>query len=95
MATSYAWTIMMIIFIIGLLLIMVDVIKTYNQCPPEKVTYKYIPRTLREEQENPVPLHDIFYTMFNNPTTWVASVDFERRKKDIGEDINKYYLTQI
>jgi len=92
---NYAWTIMMIVLITGLLLVLVDIIRTYNQCPPNKTIYKYIPRTLREEQENPVPLNDIFYTMFNNPTTWVATVDIERRKRDIGEDINKYFLTQI
>ena len=43
---SSARTFMIIIFIIGLLLVMVDVIRTYNQCPPEKTIYKYIPSSL-------------------------------------------------
>ena len=84
-----------LLFIIGIILIIVDLAKTYNKCPPEKTVYRYIPRTFIEEQENPVPLDDIFYDMFNNPTPWVASVDVQRRKSDIAENINKYYLTQI
>jgi len=82
-------------FIIGLLLVMIAVVRAYNQCEPSKIIYRYIPRTFVEEQENPVPLDDIFYTMFNNPTPWVASVDIERKKNDIGENLNRYYVTQI
>jgi hypothetical protein len=74
---------------------MYDVIKIYNACPPQATVYRYIPRTFIEEQENPVPLDDIFYHMFNNPTPWVSSVDVERKKNDIGENLNRYYLTQI
>lgn len=87
--------IMQIIFIVGLLAIIVNLVKTYNPCPEQKVIYKYMPRTFVEEQENPIPLDDIFYSMFNSPTPWVASVDVERRKNDIGENLNKYYVTQI
>jgi hypothetical protein len=83
------------LFIIGLLLVMIAVVRAYNQCEPAKIIYRYIPRTFVEEQENPVPLDDIFYTMFNNPTPWVASVDIERKKNDIGENLNRYYVTQI
>lgn len=84
-----------VILFIGLFIVIIDLVRTYNRCPENKVIYRYIPRSFREEQENPVPLDDIFYTMFNNPTPWVASVDIERRKRDVGEDINKYYLSQI
>ena len=86
---------MQCIFIIGLLLAMISVVRAYNQCEPPKIIYRYIPRTFVEEQENPVPLDDIFYQMFNNPTPWVASVDIERKKNDIGENLNRYYITQI
>uniref|UniRef100_A0A6C0LTS3 Uncharacterized protein n=1 Tax=viral metagenome TaxID=1070528 RepID=A0A6C0LTS3_9ZZZZ len=87
--------IMQMIFIIGLIIIIIDVVKAYNKCPPQKIIYRYVPRTFLEDQENPVPLDDIFYTMFNNPTPWVASVDVERKKNDIGENLNRYYVTQI
>ena len=92
---GYLSIIMGIIFFIAIFMIMFDLIKLYNAPPPQKVIYRYVPRTFIEEQENPVPLDDIFYDMFNNPTPWVASVDVERKKYDIGENLNKYYLTQI
>lgn len=87
--------IMRIIFIIGLLLVLVAIVRAYTKCDPPKTVYRYVPRTFVEEQENPVPLDDIFYEMFNNPTPWVASVDVERKKNDIGENLNRYYVTQI
>jgi hypothetical protein len=87
--------IMQVVFFIGLLLVLIDLIRTYNAPPPQKVIYRYVPRTFIEEQENPVPLDDIFYDMFNNPTPWVASVDIERKKNDIGENLNRYYISQI
>jgi hypothetical protein len=87
--------IMQIIFCIGLILIIIDLTRIYNACPAPKTIYRYVPRTFIEEQENPVPMDDIFYDMFNNPTPWVASVDTERKKNDIGENLNRYYLTQI
>jgi hypothetical protein len=87
--------IMQSFFMIGLLLIIISIVREYNQCEPPQIIYRYIPRTFIEEQENPVPLDDIFYEMFNNPTPWVASVDIERKKNDIGENLNRYYVTQI
>jgi len=86
---------MKMLFIIGLVVIIISLVKAYNNCPPEKTVYRYIPRTFIEDQENPVPLDDIFYTMFNNPSPWIASVDVQRRKSDIAENLNKYYVTQI
>lgn len=87
--------IMQSFFMIGLLLIIISIVREYNQCEPPQIIYRYVPRTFIEEQENPVPLDDIFYEMFNNPTPWVASVDIERKKNDIGENLNRYYVTQI
>lgn len=87
--------IMQFLFIIGFCMIVIAVVQTYSQSPNPRVVYRYVPRTFIEDQENPVPLDDIFYTMFNNPTPWVASVDIARKRKDIGENLNKYYVTQI
>lgn len=87
--------VMKVVLIVGILLLVISLVIAYNRCPENKIVYRYIPRTFIEDQENPVPLDDIFYTMFNNPTPWVASVDVERRRNDIGENLNRYYLTQI
>jgi len=86
---------MQMIFFVGLIIVMISLVRTYNNCPPPQTVYRYLPRTFIEEQENPVPLDDIFYAMFNNPTPWVASVDIDRKKRDIGENLNRYYVSQI
>jgi hypothetical protein len=32
--------------------------------------------------------------MFNNPSSWIGTVDLEERKEDLEEDINKYFISQ-
>lgn len=87
--------IMMLIFLIGLILVTISLTKTYNRCEPTKTVYRYVPRTFIEDQENPIPLDDIFYDMFNNPSPYVASVDITRRRQDLGENLNKYYISAL
>ena len=54
-----------------------------------KIIYRYIPRTLKEELEDPIPVSDIFETMFSQPSPWVGSIrTYDRRKQ---EEINKYF----
>jgi len=86
---------MMVIFIFGLIFVGTDLIRTYNKCPENKIIYRYLPRSFVEDQENPVPLDDIFYGMFNNPTVWISSIDFDTLREDVGQDINRYYVSQI
>ena len=37
-----------------------------TQCP-EKIVYKYIPRSYAEELQEPVPIHEIYAQMFESP----------------------------
>ena len=87
--------IMILIFVIGIVLITISLTKMYNKCENTKTIYRYVPRTFIEDQENPIPLDDIFYSMFNNPSPYVASVDVTRRREDIGENLNKYYISAL
>jgi hypothetical protein len=75
--------IIVILVILATTFIIVDVTRTYNKCPPPTTKYHFIPRTFREEQENPVPLDDIFFDMFNNSTPWIGIVDMEDRKSEL------------
>lgn len=40
-----------------------------------RVEYKFIPRTFKEEQENPVRVSDVFSGMFSEPSPWVYNED--------------------
>ena len=62
----------MMIGMIGFVSIIVSITKAYNKCS-EKVEYRYIPRTFKEEQESPVGLFDIFGTMFTESSPWFGS----------------------
>lgn len=78
---------------VGIIFIIVELVRSHNQCPPQKVLYKYIPRTFEEEQNQPVYVSDIFKTMFTQPSPWVAETnDVDTRKR---EQINKYFITQM
>jgi len=77
--------ILFIFFIFGLILIIVDIVKTYNKCEPNKIVYRYVPRTFKEQQDNPVPLDDLFKVMFEQPTPFVLSFSVHDSKKDIND----------
>ena len=63
-----------------------------KQCPPEKIIYKYIPKTFDQEQDNPEYVSDIFKSMFRLEDQWRRNkVSYDSRKM---EDINKYFISQ-
>ena len=58
----------------------------------EKIIYRYIPRTLQEEQKEPIPPSEIFKNMFMEPSTWAKSINtYDRRKT---EELNRYFVSQ-
>lgn len=84
--------IMAIIIFIGILLITIAIVKNEQQCPQQQIIYRYIPRTFDEEQAEPVYASDIFRTMFEQQSPWVASItDLSARKR---EAVNNYFISQ-
>lgn len=78
---------------IGLVFIIMELTKVSTKCPPQKIVYKYIPRTLEEEEFEPAHVTDIFKTLFTQPSTWIGEVnDLDIRKR---EQINKYFISQM
>ena len=67
----YREAILLIIFI-GIILVVIDLSRTNMKCPNQKIIYKYIPRTLKEEEESPIYVSDIFNTMFSQPSPWIS-----------------------
>lgn len=48
-------------------------IKVLTMCPKPTIKYRYIPRTFKEEQDEPIPIKDVFDTMFAKPSPWMIS----------------------
>ncbi len=91
--------ILLLLLFIGTIFIVINITKIKTQRQTQlsqtspKVIYKYIPRTFEEEQEDPIPVSDVFETLFSQPSPWIASVrTFDRKKQ---EKINNYFVNQI
>ena len=65
--------IILVLFLIGVIFIIIELTKSYNECPAKKIEYRYLPKTFKEEQESPVPIDDIYGTMFAQASPWVGS----------------------
>jgi hypothetical protein len=79
---------------IGILFIIIGYVKTYEKCPPPRIEYRFVPRTFKEEQEQPVSVDEIFKDMFVKPTPWIGGfgeVYFPKREVDI----NRGFISQI
>ena len=64
-----------IMIIIIIILIGYEFVKynTLKQCPKPVIEYRYVPRSFKDEQEERVPIEDIFKKMFANPSPWMIS----------------------
>lgn len=88
-------TIINLLLIVGIMFIIVGLVGLFinhSSKKNTKIIYKYVPRTFWEEQESPIPVSDIFVTMFSEPSPWVSSIktyDIEKQEK-----INKYFISQ-
>ena len=66
---------LLLIIIIIIMLSLGEIIRlsTLNTCPKPYIEYRYVPRTFKEEQEEKVPLEDIFNKLFAYPSPWMIS----------------------
>jgi hypothetical protein len=85
--------ILIIILFIGILFVAVELAKEDKECPPNKVIYRFIPRTLDEELETPEYVSDVFRTMFSQPSPWIKSIDSMMLRKR--ENINQFFISQV
>ena len=90
----YKSVVLLIIFL-GILFVVVEIVRINAGLTdkPPTIIYRYIPRTFEEEQIDPIPVSDVFETMFSQPSPWVGSLQsYDRRKQ---EKINKYFVSQL
>ena len=82
----------LIIIFIGFMLMIINVVQHEQKCPEKTIEYRYIPKTLEEEQADPAYVSDIFKTMFSQQSPWIFSIqNFDRKKQ---EAVNKFFISQ-
>jgi hypothetical protein len=67
--------ILLFLIFMVIIIIIIEFVKlnTLTKCPKPIIEYKYVPRTFKEEQDEPVFIQDIFYNMFNKSSPWMLS----------------------
>lgn len=75
--------IILILFILAVILIVIDLTKMYYKCPKSEIEYRYVPRSFKEEQEEPVSMRDLFGKMFDKSSPWVNSFTESKDIKNI------------
>jgi hypothetical protein len=79
-----------LIFVIAIVFISIGMSRS-NDISNRKEIIRYIPRTLEEEQKEPVKVEKIFKSMFDQQAPWIGSFydgnAFERRELDKGRGL--------
>lgn len=70
MADTLLSTITSLLLLVGI--IIMYKLLTQKECK-DTITYKYLPRTFKEEQETPISVSEVFKDMFLKDTTRVRS----------------------
>jgi len=86
-------TLLIIFIFIAILSITISITRTETKCEPNQIIYRYIPRTLEEEMDDPAYISDIFKVMFTQPSPWINNIDNDMDRKK--EQVNKYFISQI
>jgi hypothetical protein len=88
-------SLLLLLIFVGILLMTVEVVKVLKDTEKvkTKVEYRYMPRTLEEEQLEPVYPSEIYSTLFSAPSPWIFSIKNYDQKKQ--EKINQYFVNQL
>ena len=63
-------SLIIIIFIIGIVFVFVGYSEKKYHCPSPKIEYRYIPRSFYEEQVTGSDLKNIYSNIFDKPSIW-------------------------
>jgi hypothetical protein len=79
-----------LIFVIAIVFISIGISRS-NDISNRREIIRYIPRSLEEEQKEPVKVEKIFKSMFDQQAPWIGSFydgnAFERRELDKGRGL--------
>jgi hypothetical protein len=88
---------LLLLIFLGFILIVVGYVNTQVTCGPRRVEYRYIPKTIMEEQESPDSITDIFAKMFfEDQSTFLRSPGALLQPPNIAQlnGINKFFISQ-
>lgn len=85
--------IIILLAFIGIIALVVGYVNQLKQCPPPKVEYRYIPRSFEEDQNDPAKVSQLFRTMFEMPTPWIAGYRLGFIRPNINR-LNKFNISQ-
>ena len=76
---------------IGIIFIIINIMTEYKNTKPI-IKYKYVEKTLEQNENDNEYVSDIFSDMFSKQSVWVfSSSNFDRKKQG---EINKYFISQ-
>lgn len=82
-----------ITLIIGIIMLVIYYILNKEEGLKQNIIYKYIPRTLEEDETSPIFVSEIFKTMFTQPSVWIDSINIDQDR--VNEKIDKFYISQM
>ena len=63
-------SIVLLLFLIGVIMITIGYTKTTSDCPLPKIQYRFIPRSFYDEQLSPDNVTSQFQNMFSDSSPW-------------------------
>ena len=82
-----------IALIIGIIFLVIYYVLNQEEGFKQNIIYKYIPRTLDQDEQSPIFVSEIFKTMFTQPSVWIDSIN--RDQDRMQDKINKFYISQM
>jgi hypothetical protein len=70
-----------LLLVIGICTVVVGYNKSNQICPPNRVEFRYIPRTFEQEQEVPIPILSTFGKMFQDEDAWMKVQGYASSQK--------------
>ena len=83
-------SLVLLLFLIGIILITIGYTKSTLKCPPSKIQYRFIPRSFYEEQLSPNNVLSNFQSMFNESSPWYK---YDDNTKKIFSNNNDNFFT--
>ena len=61
-------TLIMILFFVGIIVTIIGYYQTNQNCPINKIKYKFLPKSIEEDQAYPQSVYKLYRKMFSQPS---------------------------